>query len=127
MGYFESVTADVKDWIKNNLDEIKEKEFSSIEDLAEWLDNKLWNNDDVTGKSTQYFELDELAKEAVFNNSEEVAEALEELCVDASTIADKFLHQDWHYFDVTTRCFMLYGAIMRVIENEDELMDEILP
>lgn len=44
-------------------------------------------------------------------------EALKEFCVESETIAEKFLKEDWEYFDVTIRCNLLGCAISEVLEE----------
>ena len=58
-------------------------------------------------------------KEYVTENMEECIEALKEFCVEAETVAEKFLSEDWEYFDVTIRCHLLNQAISEVLEEID--------
>lgn len=44
-------------------------------------------------------------------------DALREFCVKAETIGDKFLSNDWEYFDVTIRCYLLGGAIEAALDE----------
>ena len=49
-----------------------------------------------------------------------VTEALREFCVDAETIAEKFLEEDWEYFDVAARCYILGAAISEALDEIEE-------
>ena len=40
-----------------------------------------------------------------------------EFCVEADTIAKKFLESDWEYFDVTARCYVLSMGISEVLDE----------
>ena len=135
MGYLEAVKDDVREWIENNKEEfeerlLQEEEFDDEDDFKQfvngWLENKLWNDDDVTGNgSCAYFTDIGDAEQMILANPEEVKEALQEFCVDASTIADKFLDRDWHYFDVTARCFYLRLAIEEVVDEDFEEIESL--
>jgi len=134
MGYFEDVKADVREWIENNKEEfeerlLQEEEFEDEDDfkqfVKEWLDNKLWNDDDVTGNSDGYYAYQSDAEQMVLANPEEVKEALQEFCVSAETIAEKFLDRDWNYFDATARCFYLSSAISDVVDEDFEDIENL--
>lgn len=119
--YHEAVTADVIDYIREN---INAADFENREELAERLNDDLWIDDGVTGNASGSYTFNaHKAKEYVFADPDAVAEALKEFCVDAETIAEKFLSQNWEYFDVTARCFCLGSAIEAAL---DELEDKLI-
>ena len=114
--YFEAVKADVKEYIKSEIDFTDWTE--NREGLEEELNETLWTEDNVTGNgSGSYTFCRETAKGYVFDNVETVTDALSEFCVDSETIAIKFLHEDWEYFDVTARCYVLGSAINEVLDE----------
>lgn len=119
--YLEAVTADVIDFIRNEVDST---EYENRESLSVFLNDELWCCDSVTGNASGTYTFNAYkAKEYVFADPDTVSEALREFCVDAETIAEKFLNQDWEYFDVTARCYVLGQAIesaLDSIENEHE-------
>lgn len=120
MTYLEQVKADVENYIEDNYtaEELKEK-MEDRDNFEETLDEDLWIDDSVTGNgSGSYTFNSEKAKEHVLDDIDTVREALKEFCVEADTIADKFLSEDWEYFDVTARCYVLGMAIA-------ELLDEV--
>lgn len=119
--YHEAVTADVIDYIREN---INAADFENREELAERLNNDLWIDDGVTGNGSGSYTFNaHKAKEYVFADPDTVIEALEEFCLEAKTIADKFLSQDWEYFDVTARCYVLGQAIEDALDSiENELV-----
>ena len=119
--YYEAVTADVIDYIREN---INAADFENREELAERLNRDLWINDGVTGNASGSYTFNaHKAKEYVLADPDTVTEALEEFCVEAKTIADKFLSQDWDYFDVTARCYVLGQAIEDALDSiENELV-----
>lgn len=123
--YLEAVTADVIDFIRNEVDST---EYENRESLSVFLNDELWCCDSVTGNASGTYTFNAYkAKEYVFADPDTVSESLREFCVDAETIAEKFLNQDWEYFDVTARCYVLGQAIesaLDSIENEPEFCEE---
>lgn len=113
--YLESIKADVMEYINN---EINLTDYEDKEELQEVLHDDLWTEDSVTGNASgSYTFCRETAKEYVTENMEECIEALKEFCVEAETVAEKFLSEDWEYFDVTIRCHLLGQAISEVLEE----------
>ena len=123
--YLEAVTADVIDFIR---DEIDATEYTDRDALAQYLNDELWVDDSVTGNASGYYTFNaHKAKEFIFADPDTVSEALREFCVEAATVAEKFLNQDWEYFDVTARCYVLSQAIeaaLDSVENELEFCEE---
>ena len=119
--YRKAVTADVIDYIR---DEVNTSDYENREALSEFLNDELWTYDSVTGNASGSYTFNAYkAKEYVFSDPDTVSEALKEFCVEAETIADKFLTQDWEYFDVTARCYVLGQAIEDALDSiENELV-----
>jgi hypothetical protein len=113
--YLETIKADVMDYIEN---EVNLTDYEYKEDLEQFLNDELFAEDSVTGNgSGSYTFCRQTAKEYVTGNMEECIEALKEFCVEAETVAEKFLSEDWEYFDVTIRCYLLGQAISEVLEE----------
>lgn len=124
--YLEAVKADVVKYIREEID-LAEYE-GRRDDLEEDLNDMLWTVDSVTGNgSGSYTFCRETAKGYVLEDAGTVKEALDEFDVDAETIADKFLSEDWEYFDVTARCYVLGSAINEVLDEyeADGAFDEV--
>lgn len=123
--YYEAMMNDVRSYINN---EIELNDFETIEELEESLNDNLWIDDSVTGNGSGSYTFNRwTAQEYVTENEDLCREALEEFCVDADTIAEKFLEADWEYFDVTIRCYLLgqiVGAVLEEIADEFEEMHE---
>lgn len=120
--YLKSMKEDIQEYINDNYyeEEIKEK-LSDSETWAEELSEDLWICDSVTGNASGSYTFNRyVAKEYVTDNTELLMEALKEFCVDAETIADKFLNEEWEYFDVTIRCYLLYVAISETLEEMEK-------
>jgi len=117
--YNEAVKADVLDYIRDNYtaEELAEK-LKDKDSFAEELNDTLWIDDSVTGNGSGSYTFSRCkAKEFVFADTETVQEALSEFCIEESTIAEKFLSEDWEYFDVTARCYCLSVAIYEALEE----------
>lgn len=121
--YYDAMMADVRTYIEN---EIELNDFETIEELEESLNDDLWIDDSVTGNgSGSYTFSSYTAKEYVTENEDLCREALEEFCIDADTIAEKFLDADWEYFDVTIRCYLLSQIVGTVLEEIAEEFEEM--
>lgn len=120
--YLEEIKEDVKNYIN---DEINLSDFTNREELEEQLNDDLWTVDSVTGNGSGSYTFDwSEAKEYVTDNMEDCKEALNEFAVDAETIVEKFLNEDWEYFDVTIRCWLLGQAISEVLDDIEEELKE---
>lgn len=120
--YLESIREDVMEYIKN---EVNYSDYEAIEDLEQFLNDELFTVDSVTGNASgSYTFCRNTAKDYVTDNMDECVEALKEFCVSSETIAEKFLCEDWEYFDVTIRCYLLGQAISEALEEIEEDFDE---
>ena len=119
MTYLEQIKVDIMEAIKSeySMDEIMEK-MKDRDSFQEELDELLWTDDAVTGNGSGSYTFDRSkAQEFVLADIETVQEALREFCVEADTIAKKFLESDWEYFDVTARCYVLGMGISEVLDE----------
>ena len=112
--YLEQVTSDVKDYINWEIDT---HNYEDREELADDLNDRLFNNDSVTGNASgSYFCSSWKAEEALCHNFDLMIEAYEELGDMPSM--DDFSAET---ADVTIRCHLLPQAIEAAL---DELEDE---
>lgn len=119
--YLIATTANVLEYIN---EEINIKDFTDDhggidrDALVEHLNDELWTCDSVTGNASGSYTFNRLqAREYVIDNGELLEEAIREFCVDAETVAEKFLSEDWEYFDVTIRCYVLGEAIENAVDE----------
>jgi len=121
--YTEAVTADAVEYIHDNYtaEEIAEA-LTDRDEFAENLNDEMWVADEVTGNASGSYTFDRMkAREYVLHDIAAVRLALREFATPADTIAEKFLAEDWEYFDVTARCYVLGQAIeaaLDIIEAE---------
>lgn len=132
--YIETMQSDVLNYIAENID--RAEYIGDRENLESTLNDDLWAEDSVTGNASgSYFCNAYKAREAVLDNMEYCTESLREFCTEPETIAKHFLNEDWEYFDVTIRCYLLGQAISEVLdklenagyfeENDDDESDII--
>ena len=112
--YLEAVTADVVEYIKN---EINLADYDSREELEETLNDELWTADSVTGNASgSYYCNAWKAEEALAHNWDLLAEALTEFGQDGTDV----LKQGAEAMDVTIRCYLLGQAIVEALEEMEE-------
>ena len=112
--YLEAVTADVVEYIKN---EINLADYDSREELEEALNDELWTADSVTGNASgSYYCNAWKAEEALAHNWDLLAEALSEFGQDGTDV----LKQGAEAMDVTIRCYLLGQAIAEALEELEE-------
>ena len=116
--YREAMTEDVKEWIKENVDLTDWTE--DREGLEQQLNDDLWIADSVTGNGSGSYTFNRVqASLYVLDNMDLLQEAIEEFATDPATVGDKFISEDWEWFDVTIRCYLL-GSIVSDVLNEME-------
>ena len=118
--YLEAVTADVLDYIK---DEINLAEWKGNRDgLEEKLNDDLWTVDSVTGNASgSYYCNAWRAEEALAHNWDVLEEALAEFDQDGVNVIEK--GAEWA--DVTIRCYLLGQAIAEALDTlEDDLAED---
>ena len=119
--YLQAVKDDVREYIEDN-DILTEYSDLDKDDLYEKLNDDLWIEDSVTGNGSGSYTFDRNeAKEYLFdsNGFEYFAEMIPEFGINAEEIANRLAGQDWEWFDVSIRCYLLGQAISEVL---DELM-----
>ena len=120
--YYEAMRVDIKNYIAENYtaEELNEK-MLDFDAFSEELNDDLWTVDSVTGNGSGSYTFSRAtAKDYILSDSENVdllREALKEFCVEGDTMAEKFLSEEWEYFDVTVRCYILGGVIYEVLED----------
>lgn len=116
--YREAMTEDVKHWIT---DEVNLADWTEDrEGLEQQLNNDLWTADSVTGNGSGSYTFNRVqASLYVLDNMDLLQEAIDEFATDPATVGDKFISEDWEWFDVTIRCYLL-GSIISDVLNEME-------
>ena len=128
--YLDAMMDDVREAIKNDYD--LNDWCGDRDGLEEKLNDELWIDDSVTGNGSGSYTFNrEQAREYVQDDGRDY---IEDMCADFGISADeigrRFLDDDWEWFDVSIRCYLLGQAISGVLdelENEgafDELEEE---
>ena len=111
--YREEVKNDILDYINNNIDF---KDFNNLDELEEYLNDKLWGNDSVTGNgSGSYYCNAWAAEEAICHNLDLLGEAL-----DAFGGSCDILKDGAEAVDVTIRCYLLNECIAEALKEIEE-------
>lgn len=117
--YREAMTEDVKEWIKENVDLTEWTE--DREGLEQQLNDDLWTADSVTGNGSGSYTFNRVqASLYVLDNMDLLQEAIDEFATDPATVGDKFISEDWEWFDVTIRCYLLGSVISEVLDEMKE-------
>lgn len=113
--YLENVTADVRDYINNEIDLT---EWAGNRDgLEEKLNDDLWTEDSITGNASgSYYGNAWKAEEAIAHNWDLLAEALKEFGQDGTDV----LKEGAETMDVTIRCYLLGQAVAAVLDDLEE-------
>lgn len=108
--YREAVKSDILDYINNNIDF---KDFNDLGELEEYLNEKLWVEDSVTGNgSGSYYCNAWAAEEAICHNLDLLGEALDEFGGSCDILKDGA-----EAADVTIRCYLLGECIAEALEE----------
>lgn len=114
--YRDEMYDDIQQYIEDNIDLA---DYEDAEELEEALNDELWAEDSVTGNASGSYTFDRAkAREYVLANMDLLAEMCSDFGIDNSTIGEKFINEDWEYFDVSIRCYLLGEMIGTVIEKE---------
>lgn len=96
-----------------------EWEYEDREDLAQQMSDDLWTSDSVTGNgSGSYYMNREKSKERVLSaGMDDLLYAIRDFNISAEEVGQHFLDEDWEYFDVTIRCYLLGQAIDMALDK----------
>lgn len=117
--YREAMEQDIREAIEENYDLNEWR--GNREGLEVKLNDDLWIDDSVTGNASGSYTFNSyLAGEYVKENIDLCKEMINEFCIDAATVGEKFLDEEWEYFDVSIRCYLL-GECIHTVLDEMEL------
>lgn len=117
--YREAMTEDVKEWIKENIDLTEWTE--DREGLEQQLNDDLLTADSVTGNGSGSYTFNRVqASLYVLDNMDLLQKAINEFAIDPATVGDKFISEEWEWFDVTIRCYFLGSVISDVLDEMEE-------
>lgn len=114
------------DYMKQEVEDVKEcirelintAYYDSREELEDALNDKLWMADSVTGNASGSYTFCRAdAREYVAGNMDLLSEACADFGLEASEIGKHFINEDWEFFDVTIRCYLLPQAIKKALDE----------
>lgn len=115
---------DYKEAIKNDISEyIAENEYYltgyTRDELEDKLNDDLWIEDSVTGNGSGSYTFSRYdAQQYVTEDGMQyLQEAAEEGFLSSEETAERFLSDDFEYFDVTIRCYLLSQCIHEVLDE----------
>ena len=120
--YYDAMENDIMTYIEDNYtpQELMKK-LVNRDMWEEELNEVLWVEDSITGNASGSYTFARWqAKKYVVDNMDILKYAIEDYYIDRDTIVDKFINEDWEYFDVTIRCYILNGAIDSVLNKYEE-------
>ena len=115
--YMEAMTEDIKEYINN---EVTLSDYSDRDELEEHLNDTLFMEDDITGNASgSYFCNAYRAEECLCHNLDLLAEAVKEF-----GCTENVLENGAEWCDVTIRCYLLGQAIVNVLDDMEEELEE---
>jgi hypothetical protein len=117
--YYNAMDEDIRNYVTENVDLT---EYANDRDgLETVLSDELWTVDSVTGNGSGSYTFNTwTARDYVTENMDLLRDALTEFSTDTEIIAEKFLDNDWEYFDVTIRCYLLNQVLSEVLDHLEE-------
>lgn len=116
--YREAVVDDVYDYLVEN--EIKWT-ADTRDDVAQQLDDDLWVEDSVTGNGSGSYTFDREKARNLVQGDPDALDLIREMCrefgVESDEIAEKFLDEDYEWFDVSLRCYLLNQSIWEAMDK----------
>ena len=123
--YLEAMVEDIKEYIRNDAEIDRNDLEYGREALEEKLNDDLWTEDSVTGNASgSYFCNSYKSMECVLDNIDLLHEMCEEFGIEAETIGQKFLDEEWEWMDVSIRCYLLGQAIAQALDEIEEDLEE---
>ena len=118
--YLEAMKSDVLEAIR--YDYVLNDWRGDRDGLEEKLNDELWTYDSVTGNgSGSYTFSRERAREYVQDDGRDyISDMCAEFGMDAGEVGQRFLDDDWEWFDVSIRCYLLGQAIGAVLDELEE-------
>ena len=118
--YLENVTNDAKIAILENMNDWS---FTDREELEEIANDELWCDDSVTGNGSGSYTFNREAAKKYVTRSDDGLDTLRDAvrefdCEHEAFTA--FLEENWEYFDVTIRCYLLSQAISAALDELEE-------
>lgn len=107
--------------VERAIENYPELDFSNIEETANFLSDELWADDSVTGNGSGSYTMNRAIAKANLEGDDDamyyISEASQDFGFGDKEVGKRFLAQDWEWFDVTIRCYLLNEAIWQVVQK----------
>lgn len=91
------------------------------EELREYLDDQLWSEDSVTGNASGSYWCDREMAHMCIREDENAMDYLrgarDDGLITDDEIGFRFLSEDWEWFDVMIRCYVLSSVVEKVVSE----------
>lgn len=122
--YMESLKNAIRDYLEDEVIDYMERLEDDRDDFEMDLFDDLWTDDGVTGNgSGSYTFNNQKAKENVVGNMDLVIEMASMFDINNEELGKRFKNEDWEYFDVSIRCYLLGQAISEVFDDLENDID----
>ena len=119
--YKRAITDDIKDWIINDSDLIKNGYMEDRDDdLYIWIYEEVFDEDSVTGNGPYYYGTEDFCSECLSGNFDILYEAAHEFAIDdeVNVLIKHYEDKDLaRYFDCTIRCYLLMECVYAAVEE----------
>lgn len=116
--YKRAIIDNIKEWaLMNGVIPHAQKEHWNKEDLAEWLNDELWDHDCITGNGPNGFASEEKCQEYVAGNLATYFEAADEFCDFPNSGTPWIYKNPAQHMDATIRCYLLGECIWKAVEE----------
>lgn len=120
--YKEAMKEDIREYIQSEGIDIVADDRDSLE--SELYDT-LWDTDCVTGNASGSYSFSRrVAWEYVEGNIDLLEEACREFGIEDSEVGRRFLSEDYEYFDVIIRCYLLSECLNEVLNELEHDTEE---
>ena len=114
----------IRNYLEDEVIDYMERLEDDRDELEQELNDDLWINDSVTGNASGSYTFNRnKAKENVIDNMDLLAEMADAFCVELSELGERFKDEDWEWFDVSIRCYLLGQAISEVLDDLENDID----
>lgn len=112
--YYLEVTNDIENWMEWN--EFDLSQFEDREEAAEYLNDILWTEDEITGNGSQFYANEEECEEYLCHNISLIIEACENFAVNYLELHKYYVQETLaRCLDCTIRCYILPEAIEKAL------------
>lgn len=112
--YYESICDDIREYIANEVDLDRWKSGYTQENLCDFLEERLWSEDSVTGNASGSYTFSTWkAEENLCHNMD----LLDEACAEFGEDVGDAVKKGAEFCDVTVRCYLLNLCIHQVVKE----------